>query len=194
MTAPRRLTALIAATAACLVTGPATAQDSASSAVTIGGEAENVCSIPTAPFQQSAVRASLSGTTITLDPFTNTTNALLLGGSIEIRFSNVMCNFAAKLGIITQNGAMTGTGLPSIQAGSGAFISAVDYNAQAVWGGVSTGLLFTASNPPGGKKEIQVPGANLGVLRLVLLFQSYTTPILAGTYTDVLTVKVGPTI
>lgn len=195
----KRVLGIAAGIALLISAGAAQAADSASSAITIQGVAENVCNIPTAPGTGTpsniTVGASTAATTaLTITDFINDTTAVANSASITLTFANAMCNYAHNLGLKTTNGGLTQqAGGSTAVGGSGTFLSRVDYTASASFGGVTTSNLVTAGTAAASVSS-GVSGANLGDLVVTFSIAAGAVPVLQGTYQDTLTVKIGAAI
>jgi hypothetical protein len=99
-----------------------------------------------------------------------------------------MCNNNAWLRLQSRNGGLTSNTASGVAPQSGGFLTVIPYTVAAAWGGLN--LTLDTST---GAKVAKVPtgGANAGSLRLNLVTQKSASRVLQGTYSDVLTVKVG---
>ena len=105
---------------------------------------------------------------------------------MPLQISNAMCNYNAWLSVSSQNGGLTSSNASSVVGGS--FLTTVPYTVQASWGTLSITLDTSTGNKVA---KVQAAGANVGALSLNFATQPSTLPVVQGTYTDVVTVKVG---
>ena len=165
----------------------------ASNGMGISGSAANTCTLG-APTLGSTSDATLSSATpssgvVTISNFVDPSNAAYVDGiSITLNF-DAMCNYASKFQSETQSGAMLNS-VPVV-AGSGAFVSALNYSALLQWAG-QTSVLNTdgTANKKGTLKSVN--GANKGTASLsITLTAPANRPLLAGSFTDQFTIQIG---
>lgn len=189
----KKLLASASVIAFMVVSSSAFAADDATTDIIIEGTAEEVCQIPSGPVQQSATNASAAGNVVTLDDFIDDIDATVNAASITLQFENVMCNYAAKLSLESASGGLAQqTGGSTAVSGSGSFLNHVNYTAGAVWGTVTAPATLTTGTG-GVVTEQNAGGANLADLDVTISTADGSTPVLEGSYSDTLTVKVGPT-
>lgn len=173
---------------------PGFAQNSQAQSFTIRAHAHSVCSLSSAQSTQAVNMAMGAGsanqTVINVPSLQGTQTAQLQPASISLMITMV-CNRAHSLRITAGNGGLQFQTGPVSQPG---FASHVNYAANAYWGAASahlqtSGVLGEAT------PEIYVPGAFSGSFVLQLLIDESGAghlPLLAGTYTDTLTVTLSP--
>jgi len=171
----------------------ANADPEASMEFTIEGEAKKVCILPE-PTQVGAQNTSFSGgQTITIEQLINETDATLNAASIELKFPNVMCNYPAKVFIKSMHGGLIrpDPGTAQARAGSADFKDVVDYRVSGTWGGLQLPNFTTVGVSPGHTESVDAGGANKADLIVNLTVDAEATPVLMGSYTDNIVVKVG---
>ena len=198
-----------AATAALICAGPAFADPSASNAISISGSSPDTCTLDPGT-QSAATNATFTpgagASTLAIGTLASATDATLQTTSATITFVG-MCNYAHNIGLQSANsGLQNGTAGNDPVAGSGSFIKKVGYTASYVWAGhTSTGterLVFAndvgigagASAVLKKSDNVTVAGANQGNLVLHFDIASSSTPVVSGSYSDTLTVKIGATL
>ena len=147
-----------------------------------------VCTLSTPTVSGPSVNASYAANTITLTQVVDPTTALVNEASVTLQVANAMCNNNAWLRLQSRNGALTSNAAAGGASGSGEFLTVIPYTVAANWGRLN--LTLDTST---GAKVAKEPtgGANAGSLSLNLVTQKSALPVLQGTYSDVLTVKVG---
>jgi len=146
-----------------------------------------ICALSPAATSGASTNASYASNTITLTQLIDPTTALVNQASLTLQIANAICNNNAWFSLRSQNGGLTSSTASSIAPGSGGFLTVIPYTASATWGSLnvtldtSTGAHF-AGVPTG--------GAYSGSLSLNVATQKSTLPVVQGTYSDVLTVRV----
>lgn len=192
----REVVAALAFLVLLLGAKPGAALDSQSHSVAIRGEAQPVCSFSSPQALQAANMAiapsALSQNTIGIGTLIDPATAKLAGASIWLSLKG-LCNRAHSISISTGNG-----GLKPANASPGApapgFSSRVDYTAQVVWAS-STSALRTAGTSGQATPAALTNGAYSGDLGLQIVIDPAVPgdlPMLAGTYTDKITVTFRP--
>lgn len=173
---------------------PALASGNGPNGIGVSGTATNTCTLsaPTLVASSDAVLNSSTPTTasVTISNFVNPANAQYVDGvSITLNF-NGMCNYASKFQSQTTSGAMKNT--TPVVAGSGPFISSLNYNALLQWASQNSVLNTDGTALKKGSLK-SVAGAFSGTaqLSITLLDPSSTNPLLAGSFNDTLTVQIG---
>lgn len=110
---------------------------------------------------------------------------------INKSYSNVACNTPSNVQLTTQNGAVTNPA-----AGSAAFSNLIDYSAAAVFSGANAPL-NTATNPAAAGPEsgtaVSTTGTQPnGTMTVTITPQANIKPLVAGTYSDTLTITITP--
>jgi hypothetical protein len=186
---------IIASTLIGIPPGPAAAQDSQAQAFTVDGYSQSVCTL-TAPQNAQATNMNVGSSSavqvvISVPSLVDEKTSNLQPGSISLNM-NMVCNRAHSIRIASGNGGLR----PQVDSNGTAragFANRVNYAAQANWGAVSA-KLETASGEQV-TPEAQSLGAFVGNLALqVSIDQSGAgnLPLMAGTYTDTLTVTLSP--
>lgn len=183
-----------AAALAALLATPALAGPTRASTVSLAGAAPTVCTLG-APTLAASGDAVLSGSTpssatVTISNFVDTSNATYIDGiSITLNF-DAMCNYASHFNSQTVTGALKDT--TPVVAGSGPFLKTLNYQALLQWAGQNSVL---NTNGTALKKGLQknVAGSFSGTaaLSITLIDPGVSTPLVAGTFTDQLTVQIG---
>lgn len=191
---------MIAAAAAALLASPALAAPSAEQVITINGVAPNVCTLA-APTVNGAITGNLAvnGSNVTVTGLFDTADATMDAGSVGLRFAG-MCNYAHNVSLRSSNGYLYNTTTTTAPLG-GAFVRRVGYQANFSWAGQSVSNAIpdatsTASAGTQGSAVVSpntaIAGANAGNLDVTLNFASSgSTPVVAGNYSDTLTVQIG---
>ena len=147
-----------------------------------------VCTLSSPAVSGASVNASYAANTITLTQVVDPTMALVNEASVTLQSANAMCNNNAWLRLQSRNGGLTSNTASGVTSGSGAFLTVIPYTVAATWGG-----FYLTLDTSTGARVAKAPtgGANAGSLSLNLVTQKSALPLLQGTYSDVLTVKVG---
>ncbi len=187
-------TLLIAAAAALAVGAPALAASSpAPNSNALSGVAPTVC-VMSAPTINNAdatlVSATANASAVQFSNFASPANAQLTPNQDFTLTVQATCNYAHSFGLKSQNGGLKNT-TTSVVGGS--FIQSVNYTVGGLWGlhpiALQTfGLPNTKSFGFG-----DVDGANRGsvVLAVSLNNPLFNRPLVAGAFTDVLTLQLG---
>ncbi len=168
--------------------------------VAINGSVAVTCTLGV-PTQVIAVDASLdagatsTSATLTFPNIADPANAQYtgFGDVVKLKFAG-MCNYAATLGIQTTGGSLVNSNAANVPvAGSLPFADKVNYQASAAWNG--TGPNFTTNGTPGLKNNHAKTGALLADIDLTISLDlpnvGSGAPMLAGDYTDTMTIQVG---
>lgn len=123
-------------------------------------------------------------------PTINFTNSITATGANNAKAewkSKASCNVKPSISLTTKNGAMTSPGLNQTNN----FNHYIAYKAEASWAGQNVNI--DANTPSQTKTQSQsLSSAASGDFSVVFTTQTSTTPYLAATYTDVLTVTIAP--
>lgn len=191
---------VLGALAAAAIATPVMAAPTAQQAITINGTAPNVCTLA-APAVNGAISGNLtvSGSNVTVTGLFDTADATMDAGTVGLRFAG-MCNYAHNVSLKSANGYLYNTTGSNAPLG-GAFVRRVGYTAGFSWAGatVATAIPDATSTSSAGVQgtavvsaNTAVAGANAGNLDVTLSFASSgTTPVVAGNYSDTLTVQIG---
>lgn len=190
--------------ATSIFAGPVLAQTTASNAISVGGTAVDVCLIRTAPTVGALTNATLSNLgagagTIAIDTLANTTDATLNAASIQLTFP-AMCNNTHRVSVTSAQGGLQNASAVenTVMSGSANFIRKVGYTVGYTWAGSTGGGLALSTNsgtggsgPTAGSTTstpLQISGANDGNLVMTIAVAAVAnTPVVAGSYTDTLT-------
>lgn len=189
---------LLGATAAALLASPVLAAPSAEQTVTINGTAPTVCTLA-APTQTNLLgNLTVAGSTVTVTGLFDAADATMDAGSVTLNFAG-MCNYAHNVSLKSANGYLYNT-TSNVAPLAGTFFRRIGYNAAFNWAGVHRAAAIPAVDSTlAGQAGVAVTstdaavsGANIGNLQVSLKFAgSGTTPVVAGNYTDSLTVQIG---
>ena len=147
-----------------------------------------VCTLSSPAISGASVNASYAANTITLTQVIDPTTARVNEASLTLQIANAMCNNNAWLRFQSRNGGLTASTASGVASGSRGFLTVIPYTVAATWGGLNL-TLDTSTGAKVAKEPTR--GANAGSLSLNLVTQKSALPVLEGTYSDVLTVKVG---
>ncbi len=172
------------------------AADSQSQALSVRGYAQSVCTLAAPQISQSTNITISGGTAIQIvlnvPALVDEKTAQLRPGSVSLT-ANLICNRSHSLRIVSGNGGLrpqTGGDTP---AGTG-FANRIDYTVNASWGG-ATAQLQTSGVGGAATPEVQSPGAYAGNLVLQVSINESGAghlPLVAGNYTDALTITLSP--
>lgn len=201
----KRLAAL--AVAGLAFGGVAHGADTDNTAVTLNGTAEPTAYFSTAPVIGLGTNNNMSLTTagdaasvVTVDDFIDDTTAKVnLGSAISLKYADVYANYAHFLGVQVTNGGLIDT-TPTNVVGeiTGTFIKRIDYQVSAVHtaSGLSASVI---TNGTAGQKTNSGPsgGAARGDLEVQITLRAPANPndpVLAGDYSDTITIQIGAAI
>ncbi|MBV9541047.1 MAG: hypothetical protein JO167_07245 [Alphaproteobacteria bacterium] len=202
----KKLRLLGAAAAALMCAAPAMAADTATNNIGISGTSPNTCTLNSGA-QTAATNAAFTpgsgSSTLAITALASAADASLQATSATLTFVG-MCNYKHNVGLKSANSGLQNANTSNDPvAGSGSFIKKVGYTASYTWAGhsssgsenltftnnVGTGASAAASTTTGA--TFAVAGANQGNLVLQLDVAASATPVVAGTYSDTLTVQIG---
>lgn len=180
----RILPTALAATLASLAVGGVQAANNDSATVTLTTTVANTCYIPADTFTAVSFGASEI----------NADTALLTDGTTSTQtIADVYCNFGGTtLTVSSPAAGMTNTSAPTILSGDFAGDNAtpgtsiLPYTAKAQWESTSA----TYDSDSGSNATITVSGANRADLSIIVTMDDQKDPLLAGTYTDTVTVTI----
>ncbi len=201
---------IIAATAvAALTASSAFADASQSTSVTFSGSVDNTCvmTTPTVTASSNAASTALAGaagvSTIAITNLADASTAALNAASFTLTYDGSYCNYAHKVGIKALKGGLVETAdTNDVVAGSGNFVQRIGYDADVTWAGASTqgpdpATSYSSDEGDATKTtaiNTTVTGANRGALVLSVAVAADTNPVVAGTYSETLTLKIGATL
>ena len=178
-----------------LLSGPAFSAGSQTNGVAISGSAVNTCTL-SAPTVFSTSGAALSSSTLTsgtiaISDFVDTSDATYIDGVSIILTFDAMCNYPSHFNSQTLTGGLKST--TPVVAGSGPFVTTLNYSAGLTWGGQTSNL---GTNGSALRKGVQrnVAGSFKGTAQLNITLSNPTvgsTPVVAGAFTDQLTIQIG---
>ena len=163
----------------------------------VGGRIPQFCSIGAPSLSQTAnpvnVRA-LSGATLEIENFLNATTLATQAASVEVAFDAV-CNYPHLLSLGSAN---NGLWRQSTAIAIAPFANAVPYRALATWGDQVVNLDADSGSRRAVVSSILTQSARFGQVTLSLQVASGATnvatnsPLLQGSYSDLITVTLGP--
>ncbi len=200
---------LAASAIAAMIGSNVLADASQSTSVTIGGSVTPTCIMTTPTFAAATNASSVllvgpAGTSaVTIPNLADSATAALNSSDFKLTYSDSYCNYAHTVGIKATNGGLvdSGTGNDPV-AGSGDFVRRIGYNSIVSWAGqdidgpnpatsVSTDLGDATKTSA---INTSIAGANRGALVLHVVVPSNPNPVIAGSYTETLTLKIGATL
>jgi hypothetical protein len=149
--------------------------------------------LPAPSVNGTALNATYSSNTVSFTQFIDPQTALVNPSTISLNFPGAFCNYNATVSLSTRNGGLTTTNASTVVSDAGTFLSKVPYVANLNWGRV-TGLSLDTSTAGAAGATVSKPagGANSSDLTVSIATARSTLPVLAGTYSDVITIKVSP--
>ena len=192
----RRILPLLALTAAALAS-PVLAQEAGTGDPSAGlltqgldieGTAPVRCSIQPialAPGSFGALQPAGQGSAVVRlgsPDFVDPTTAVPVGGELGLSVP-IICNGAHVLHVRSSNGRLT---LESGAAAGGGFANSLDYGLTASWAGESQSFNTTGAS----SLEIPVGQASSGDALVTIVVPSGGSPLVAGTYSDLIVVEV----
>ena len=175
----RKLFGAVLAAAALLSTTAANAQ-TATQDITITATVAGLCTV------NGLATGTTDTATITVDANADVDTAVVAPANSP--YASVACNGPSDLQVSSANGALTG---PAAVAG---FDNIIDYSATATWNAVDASI-DTTTAPGSGATETGASAAvtaHTGNLSVAITPIANTNPLLAGGYTDTLTVTLTP--
>jgi hypothetical protein len=165
---------------------PACAEPTAQRETLVGATVTNVCrfgGVTVSGGRNAAFSATTNGGSITINALADQNTARALPASISVTFEG-LCNEPQSIRLISTRG-----GLKPDQsaAASGTFQSRVDYTASLNWGSDQTSL--TTDGTASGSTGLTFNGAQSGAVTLSIDIPAGSQPLVAGNYSDVLTVE-----
>lgn len=167
--------------------GSANAEPAREARASLGGPVDPVClfsGLTGTGSDGTSIVVLPSGAAVEFRRFVDPITALPLPLTLNIVFTST-CNFAHRVTLSSRDGglARVGGGAPSL-----GFAFLRNYSAGLAWAGGTS--QFTTSGTAGEGTGFNVLGANVGGFDLNVSAPSGATPLLAGDYTDVLTIQV----
>jgi hypothetical protein len=175
--------------------GSVQAGDSGSDELAMGGAAPPVCAFTATPSQQTADNMTFAASgginQIQIDNLIDANVGFLNRASIQLEVDGI-CNRAHSLSVMTNNGGLKPDG--SVLPVGGVFVGHVNYRVQVDWAGQIATL--TTDAVPGKKAPVNlIGGPNQGSLHISLIVDEVdndmNTPVIAGVYSDILTIQIG---
>ncbi len=163
---------------------------SASSSFNLAGHAVPVCILGALSPTGSANNATWTGTAVHLTQLLDPSTALVKQSGFTLQIANAMCNHNAWLSISSSSGGLVPAAARSVVSDPGSFLTQVPYTVQANWGSASVKL----DTSVGKLAKVRTGGANIGNLTLSFTTQQSSLPVVAGSYSDVVNVKIGASL
>jgi hypothetical protein len=168
------------------------AADVATSDITMQGQVANTCGFLSGPVPSNTNNASLTdatvGTPIVTFDLADATTANLKASTIRLTFGG-MCNYSpTTLSLKSTKGGLIAGSAPALPISG--FLTRIDYTATAQWGTASAGFTTDGSLPIVSNSSAVNSPRNVNLV-LNIMIDAATTPVIAGTYTDTLTVQLG---
>lgn len=201
---------IVATAVAALAGSSAFADASQSTDVTFSGSVDKTCVLtaPTVTLSKNASSTALNGasgiSTIAITNLADASTAALNAASFTLTYADSYCNYNHQVGIKAKNGGMIDSGTANDPvADSGNFVRRIGYTSNVAWGGGTdlTGPApTTVYDTDAGdaskttKLEKNVAGANRGNLVLTVSIAADANPVVAGSYSETLTLKIGATL
>ncbi|MBV9044020.1 MAG: hypothetical protein JO348_07115 [Alphaproteobacteria bacterium] len=166
--------------------GPALADPSARLDVQLGATVAKVCrlgQVKVSSSQNATFDANAEGGAIALNTLADRNTARALPATISVTFDSV-CNQTLYIRLVSAKGGLTpdeGT------SASGGFANRVDYTASLDWGTGQTNL--STSGGSDANSGVLLSGAQSGPVTLNITIPPGAQPLVAGAYSDVLTVE-----
>jgi len=167
---------------------PAFAAASASSNITINGSVADTCTL-TMGASSAATNSTFATNTISITNLADATTAQSVTASQTLNFAG-MCNYAHSISLESANGGLTHDG--SVTVVGGTFDDLVEYDVSSNW--ASAGAALDAEGGATVKDVQSVSGANAesaAELSFNIDNNGGTDPLLAGNYTDTVTIQLG---
>ncbi len=181
-----RLQSLFLAFSCAFISLAAKADESQISENGFGGVIGRVCGIQSVEIPPQGNVTSVNadnGVAIVFNNFVNPQDSTPLAISFQVNFE-AKCNYAHSLRVQSQSGGMTLLGGTPIANGFG---TRRDYSTEVIWAG-NRGSYQTNGNPQS-NVDFQVNGAATDVLTIRLNAPANNTPLVSGTYSDIIFVN-----
>ena len=193
--------------AALTIAGSALAASSQTTTTLMQGNVPDTCVLNTPTFAalyaSSPALVGNGGQSTILLTLADSTTAKLNGVSFELTYADSYCNYAHSVGIQATNGGLIASDNDPV-ATSGAFIRRIGYDADIKWMGPAfaqgpnpahSTTLDSGDATQAAAFNFPVTGANRADLVIrVTIDSSNTTPVVSGTYTEYLTVRMAATL
>ncbi len=172
-------------------TAAAMAADSASSSISLSGTVAETCYITSSAPQSHTYTGSGS--------LADATTAVIRTQNQDFTFGDSYCNAAFKMKLSSANGAITSSN-NGVGTATGDFASFVNYTAEAKFDSTTASSVILDTSSAAGIGSIETAtssetaGAERGTLNVNVSIdgtQQSGNPLLAGTYSDTLTVTIG---
>jgi hypothetical protein len=178
-----------------IMTASASAQDNGGPQIGAQGVSPPVCTFTssfraTSTQNMSLAGAGSAGARITVTQLIDNAAATLKPATVDLAV-NAICNVPHQLTLTSTQGAL----VPDAQTieAEGAFLKTIYYRATAIWGADNVSLVANGSSAPqSASRDIATPrmGDLTVQVRVDGMDNELTTPVLAATYSDVLTITI----
>jgi hypothetical protein len=164
---------------------------------TVDGNVPNLCSVQLPRLLNNTPQVnvnSVTGQTLGIVQLTDSQTLAAKAASFDVGFA-AWCNYAHRLVVESQNDGLWQDQLTPAPSG---FANAVPYTAQIVWGGNSTNFRADAVTRQISNVSMPVNQPTAGDIELRVQVQAgasnanLNSPLLAGTYRDIIRVTVQP--
>lgn len=168
------------------------AADTSTSSVTLSGSVNNTCGFASNPTESLNNNAVLTAPTASAPVITfnvaNPTTAFLNTAKIRLTYPAI-CNYSpTTLSLKTTKGGMIVGAAPAATVSG--FLTRIDYEASASWGTAAAIVMTNGTqNEVSNSSTINAPRNTS--LQLTIDITGVSTPLIAGTYTDTLTLQIG---
>ncbi|MDX6749172.1 hypothetical protein SH611_05075 [Geminicoccaceae bacterium 1502E] len=181
------LTTACAAALAIGVASHASAADNAQNAFTMTGSVADTCTLES--FVASAESSiAVAGNTLTITADSATDDAVPDGFAVTLTAA-AMCNFVTDVSITSAKQGFT-YDAAQLTTSDTDFVSKLDYTAAVSWSATSF-TLNTSAAATAGATDVEATSANL-VIQIDDVAVDPAARLLSGTYSDTLTVNLGP--
>jgi hypothetical protein len=167
--------------------GSALAEPAREARASLGGPVDPVClfsGLTGSGSDGTSIVVLPNGAAVEFRRFVDPDTALPLPITLNIAFTST-CNFSHRVTLASRDGGIARVGGATAAPG---FAFSRNYSAEVAWAGGQS--QFTTSGTAGEGTGLNVPGANIGGFDLTVSAPAGATPLLAGAYTDVLTIQV----
>ena len=199
---------IAAASLAALASGSAFAADSQSTDVTFAGTVANTCVLKNAVSSglsnvtETSVAGNAGTSVLAITNLADATSAALNSAGFTLTYADSYCNYAHKISIKATNGGLINstTGNDPV-ATSGTFVQRIGYDADLKWMGPAFAQgpnpatsTSTKAGDAASTTQIDFPvsGANRADVVLTVAIAANVNPVVAGSYSETLTIKLGP--
>ncbi len=167
--------------------GSAYAEPAREARASLGGPVSPVClfsGIAATGSEGTSIVVLPNGAAVEFRRFVDPDTALPLPLSLSVAFTST-CNFAHRVTLSSRDGGLIRVGGGTVSPG---FAFLRNYSVGLAWAGRNS--QFNTTGTAGEGTGFDILGANVGGFDLTVSAPASATPLLAGDYTDVLTIQV----